>query len=609
MKQSIQVILFALFIGLGAAAAWGQGAAMPDGPMYTFTVKQGGAPAAYDEALAVACLQGLINRGRPVLYVVSENDPNPKYWWEKLSAEGRWLHGRQLQPVGTVDELVRLAGERLKGAVIWDPDVAATVNVATTIAGAEDLVVLSPEMAEQCLARWGVPARHNLRGMFDGHETGSRKNDAYRWAVREYLAKGKCSSHFLCLYEDSFFARSTGDLRYVAPRDWPVKNRAFVFDLSPWGDETPGDDPGQPLGTDLATYRMVLTETRKQARGRHMTEVGGSNVNSKYADLTRLIPQFDPIIFCVEGTKTDLKDSASWRQPILHDSTPTEWENVRLISGYSAYQNKMATHCYNQSFHAWAPFTPLKQHRPVNTPPLERKTYICVVMTDFDSVMPLYRKLPPLWDDPVRGTVPIAWGINPNLIETYPDIVTYLYATATDNDYFVSGSSGAGYFNPNYIPPRQLGLFVRHNRHFFGLTDMSIAARVVDWRYPTPRVKDAYTQFAPDGYGAHLHDFRWAGLMSIGPHVWKGMPVAGLFNDTFVFLSPQDNARVMHDGLRSRGMTLPGFGMYRFLYAPPGLVAETLEIFRKEHPELHIEFVDPYTFFRLFREWRMGLPE
>ena len=108
--------------------------------------------------------------------------------------------------------------------------------------------MLSPELADRYLAN-GAAGAQDLRGKFTGAETGSKKNDAYRWAIREYLAKGLCSSHLLCLFEDSFSTRARGDIGYVVTRDWAVKNRAFVFDLSPWGDEKPGDDPAQRLGT------------------------------------------------------------------------------------------------------------------------------------------------------------------------------------------------------------------------------------------------------------------------------------------------------------------------------------------------------------------------
>ena len=123
-----------------------------------------------------------------------------------MSRDHRWLEGRKLRPVADLSTLVQLAGRRLKGAVIWDPAVPATINVATTCAGVRDAIVLSPELADRYLAAWHLPVILDLRGKFDGHETGSAKNDAYRWAVREY--QGLCSAHrFFCLFEDAFVAR------------------------------------------------------------------------------------------------------------------------------------------------------------------------------------------------------------------------------------------------------------------------------------------------------------------------------------------------------------------------------------------------------------------
>ena len=54
-----------------------------------------------------------------------------------------------------------------------------------------------------------------------------------------------------------------------------VYNRAFVYDLSPWGDEAPLDDQGQVLGTDLQTYKLMLDANMKQTKGEQMTEVTG----------------------------------------------------------------------------------------------------------------------------------------------------------------------------------------------------------------------------------------------------------------------------------------------------------------------------------------------
>lgn len=544
-------------------------------PLYLYTAQEQGTAAAYDEAMAVACIQGILNRERPMLYVLAAFNGRPGYWLDVLSQEGRWLAGRAREHVAGLDALVALAGDKVKGAVLWDPSVPATVNVATIIAGVRDAVVLSPELADARLATWGLPVLEDLRGRFTGAETGSAKNDAYRWAVREYLAKGACSSHLLCLFEDAATARAAGGLGYVITRDWAVKNRSFVFDLSPWADEAPKDDPKQALGTDLDTYRMILGEVQRQAAGRHMTEITGFFAFWKYSN--------------VEGFAS------------RHEPVPTEWESVYVMSPFNCYQNTISSDCYNQSLHSQAPFAPLRQRRPEPMREAQDKAYLCILMADYDSATPLYDFMPKFWDDPNRGKLPLAWGINPNLIETYPDIITYLYATATENDHFTSDASAAGYFNPNRIAPDQLGLFVAHNKRFFQATDMTMAPMVLDWDEPTPAVKDAFREFAPDGFATIVLDMHNTGGAVPKPHVWKGMPVTELLNHTCNFSSPKQTADAMFSAISDRGDPRPGFHFFRIVWTPPTAILESLDVLRSEHPELPVEVVDPYNFFALFK--------
>jgi hypothetical protein len=546
-----------------------------DHTLYLYEIPGGGTTASYDEAMAAACLQGIVNREGPRLYILSSVNARPRYWLEILSQDRNWLANRTPVAVSGLDRLIGLAGKRLKGAVIWDPEVPATINVATTIAGVRSGVVLSPELAEQYLPKWNLPVLEDLRGRFDGAESGSKKNDAYRWAIREYFAKGLCSSNLVCLFEDACATRSAGNVGYVVTRDWSVKNRAFVFDLSPWGDETPKDDPGQPLGTDLETYRMILSEALRQSAGKCMTEMTGFFAFWKYSQVAGY--------------------------PSKHEPVPTEWETVYLISPYNCYQNTISSDCYNQSLHSQAPFRKLKQPRPAPISTVEEKAYLCILMADYDSATPLYDFLPKHWEDLHRGKIPLAWGINPNLIETYPDVITHFYETATANDHFTSDASAAGYFNPNRVKPEYLHLLVKHNKRFFRDTDMTIAPMVLDWEEPTPAVKDAFTKFAPDGYATIVMDLHGKGGALPKPHVWKGMPVVELINNTCNFASPKQTSNAMYRAILERGNPKPGFFFFRIVWTPPSAVLDSLAVFRKEHPEVRIEVVDPYNFFALFK--------
>lgn len=544
--------------------------------LYIYRLSGNHDAASYDEAMAAACLQGLINLEAPLLYVLSAGNARPQEWLDTFSGEGEWLHGRKQARVESLDDLVRLAGNALKGAVIWDPDVPATLNVANTIAGVDQGVVLSPEFAEQYLAKWNLRVLRDLRGMFDGSATGSAKNDAYRWAIRHYLAPGLCSSRLLCLYEDPFLTRVSGNVGYVVTRDWAAKNKSFVFDLSPWGDEKPADDPGQQMGLDLETYRLILDEILRQSDGRHMTELAGFFSFSKYSNMP------------------DHKSS--------HDPVPTEWETVYLISPYNCYQNTVAGDCYNQSLHSQAPFTRLRQRRPAKKQALENKVYLCIHMADYDSTTPLYDFLPRFWEDANRGSLPLAWGINPNLIDTYPDIIARLYRTATENDFFVADASAAGYFNPNRIQDRYWPMVLKHNQRYFGLTDMTIAPMVLDWEEPSAQTKDAFAQFSPDGYGTIIYDMHNNGGKPPVPHVWKGMPVIEMVNDACNFSTEEETAKIISTHIGNMSPDKPQFFLLRIVWVHPKTIVGILNALRSMDPELDVEAVDPYHFFNLLKE-------
>ncbi len=583
MKTKIlinQTGLFLAVLGAGHFQAIGaeKGLASPKDHkvLYTYTLAETNRANSYDEALAVASLQGIINRASPELYVLSRANARPKFWLDLLSRDGHWLEGRDQKPLTNLDALVKLAGKRVKGAIIWDPAVPATVNVATTMAGVQDAVVLSPEFAERYLRGWKLPVLMDLRGKFTGAETGSKKNDAYRWALREYLAQAKCSSHLICLFEDSYSTRARGDTGYVVTRDWAVKNRAFVFDLSPWGDEKPGDDVDQKMGLDLETYKLILAETARQAAGKHMTELTGFFAAAKYSN--------EP------------------GHPSAHDGVPTEWESVWLMSPFNCYQNTISSSCFNQSLHSQAPRRPLKQKSAFAAEKLEKKTYICVLMADYDSATPFYEFLPGNWNNAARGQIPLAWGVNPNLVETYPDLLAYYYETATPADTFTADASAAGYMNPNRIHKESLPLFVEHNRQFFRETDMTMAPMVLDRDQPTAEVKDAFQQFAPDGFATIIADVAGGRGRYPAPQVWKGMPILELYNDTCNSKPGGQIADVMANVIKAHGKAKPGFYFFRVVWVAPDAIKDALDSLRTKLPDSNVELVGPRTFFDLFKQ-------
>jgi len=545
--------------------------------LYIYTYNQTTPKNIYDEGIAVTTIQGIVNRDSPVLYIRSKTYRRPDFWLRKFY--GAWIGRPEKVEIDDLENLIKWAGDRVKGIIIWDENVPASVNVATTMAGVMDAVVMPEGLANYYSKKYGYEVLYDLRGKFTGERTGSAKNDAYLWAKENYLDKGLCSKNLLCLYEDSARARNAGDLSYVTTRDLAVSKKAFVFDLSPWGDEAPADDPDQKVGTDLNTYKLILASQMKQNQGKQMTELSGFFSFWKYSDTSGVTSK--------------------------HGDVETEWETVYVISEYNCYQNTVVAGCFNQSFHCLAPLLERTQGRPETyIRPRDGKTYICLFMADYDSALPLYDFIPDNWSDPRRGEHPLLWGINPNLCETFPDIMQWLYVSRAPDDYFASDASCAGYFNPNRIKSEYLPLFAEHNKKYFEMWDMSLAPMVLDTDQPTDAVKDAFVQFAPDGFSEIVIDFHKTGGHEPQTHLWKGMPVTQLHNgfchEGANFTTPKEEAVYFASRLAAR-TTAPQFYIVRLVWISPSEAFDVIDEVKKLRPDLNIELLDGYNFFNCIK--------
>jgi hypothetical protein len=551
----------------------------------------------YDALKFAASLQGLVNRERPQLLLRFLEGPGQgrsinidDYWLEKM--QGGWLKGEAVERVSSLEALLERFPEAGAGVVLWDPEVPATANVAATICGVDGLL---PVRAQSALAARLVdggprlPIRGSLVGMFTGAESGSRKCDAYLWAMRTYLDTGKCNDRLMAYYIDAYtqapgkpgfayhdFANAT-----LTNADYYIARRAFFFDLGPWADEAPVDDPGQPLGTDKRTLEALLSSIHRQNRGEAFTTVGGFTPwNLKYTDHPGA------------GGK--------------HGGVPTEWEYAAILSSRNALMDAdaLGISCLtNAAAYMHHPLAEAYKQNPRPAPrALENKTYVLVYMGDYDSSAWLSYHIPSIWDDPVRGEIPIAWAFNPNLSDRVPYVFDHLYKTKTANDWFIAGDSGAGYLNPSLLTGERLGsgfpdalaLWEQHNTAYFKRFDYSITGFVINGFHPkmTVETQEAYARFSPDGVGA-----QWGFTNSLvngtpflrhSADVYPDMP--GLEKTTEQigkFLLPWR----------------PQFLIFRMILQKPSTLKAVRDRLVEKYPDANVEFCDPYTFFDLYKKW------
>jgi hypothetical protein len=559
--------------------------------MYIFDLPRSGNDR-YDIAVMAATLQGTYNlTADKKLYLLDGTVPSSKDVLDIMSKDDRWLsHTDRVNLGSDVLRLFEIAKDAIKTVVIWDPHLPCTVNIATTIAGVESGIVMT--QAQYNTYEFNLPSNVNvisLVGKFNGSETGSAKNDAYRWAIREYLLTGKCSPDYIFSLEDAFGR----NMRNTYARDLAVQKKGFVFDLSPWEDEAPKDDPTQKPGTDLATYMMIL-EALQELRGtQKLTEVVGFFSGQKYAD---------------QG------NDDNWTSK--YKGTQVEWKYAYLFTPYQCYWNPSTEFAMNMSLHStYDVETPLEQNRPeeeIELDDSENMVYMLIVMGDYDSVGSLYAKMITNWNNRFRGRIPLAWSFNPNLIDHYPDIIDYFYQTATPNDYFVSNVGGAGWYNPSRVEDteEQWEMWLDHHLKYFEMTDMSVSPDMWDFQPFSAMAEKYITQYATTGAGTLIsNQLRLSNAPNANQptkqHVAENGSVLDEISNRFDRNDPVKCAEQWKIDILKRDDSREGHATFmscRCVWSTPEYLIQCLDELQKLFPDKEIKVVDPFTYYRLLGE-------
>ncbi|MBQ7338714.1 MAG: hypothetical protein IJW40_09725 [Clostridia bacterium] len=545
---------------------------LPEGIYFEVAGPKGKGSAKFDESVALACLQGIMNRESPNKVYVNSGTETAG-WLEVFREEGRWLADAEFLQLEGFDDLLEFGEKYVKTVVIWDESVDATLNVACTIAGVEDGIVMSETMYKSYKDILSDKKIVSLVDQFDGSVTGSAKNDAYRWAIENYLAKGLCSTEYICSYIDGWSFRDAGNISYTVVRDWGIYHRAFVYDLSPWSDEAPLDDPDQKLGTDKETLMMIFETMLELTADIGPYEVCGFFEHQKYSE---------------SGQNSESK----------HGSVATEWEYASLMTPYNGFHNTCIDNAWNESFHGlYDGAQQLTNNRPTEEITLESDVvYLCFFMGDYDSTHPVYRYLKQAWDDPRRGEIPFAWAVNPNLLDTYPDMIEYYYETATPNDYFVSDASAAGYFMPSQVPDELWPNMLEHNIEYFNRADMTIAPMVLDRKGIDSGDLDMLVQFAPDGI---------ATVLQAKVYMHDDTPVAALLGsgyDRYDSAVGAENLAKVVEKQFTTSNSGASLNLLRCVWTTPTVICETVDLYREANPDKEVVVVDIYNYFKLIEQ-------
>ena len=481
----------------------------------------------WDIMHTTATLQGIVNRNSPRLYIRyvknGQGENVDDYWWNKYRQAGQWLAGRDTIAYTELSDVVTVFRKEIRGVVVYDSKVASTSNIASSVAGIENLIAVrydispnslytrlvlqGPKLAVKCwLVNKDGSSLFTGKGRIAGTgqpSTGSLKIDPYVWFIEKYMKTGKCNTEFAAYYIDQYWKQkpfaAVKNHHTLSNHDFFVSKRAFFFDLSPWGDEPATDDPSQPVGTDLQTLKEMLLLAYQQNKHEKMCYIGG---------------------FPSWAYKYTMHASG------IHDDVPTEWEFSRIISAYNAFKDADAISygaLANASF--WQHFPTKKKYTQdwISHKELQKRglltadgkvnvagrNFIIFYVGDYDASAWISQRTPSIWDDPNRGKLPLMWCISPVLAERVPHIMHNFRTTATENDYFASADNGAGYIMPGMLQePRDLsglpsGLKVwgKHCKKYYDKWGLSVTGFVIDGQAPGLNEEglDCYASFSPNG--------------------------------------------------------------------------------------------------------------
>ena len=437
----------------------------------------------YDISLLISCLQGLVNRDGAHLYIkavlpnsgMTEQDD---YWLSYLSEDGRFLSGKEVVKISNIFTLIDLFKGYFKGYVVWDENVPATVNVACTACGADDILPLRYKTTENSLysllnERYGIDCKLSLVDKFKNGEsgkisdcgyqsTGSAKNDAYLWAKEKYLDCGKTNPSLMAYHLDAY-GWDTGNAGvsyyetqslFLYNKDYYIQNKAFFFDLFVFDNIAPNDDKEQAIGTDYATLEALLKKQNELADG-ELIEIGG------------FVPWYIKYtLSCPQGTFEN-KDGETVQLP---DAVQAEWQFSRVIGKYYAVKDADAypwTVIANASVYSLVPASGnrVQPNKAKTTEEYVKsqaekyiirdadgkmtgvvnKNYVMLYMGDYDSAAWMATFMKENFSDPNLGFVPMCWPMNFAPSGRMPFIYDYMYDNANENCFFVGDHNGYGY--------------------------------------------------------------------------------------------------------------------------------------------------------------------
>ncbi len=383
--------------------------------------------------LAITTCAGLLNRPQPMIYTITSDDDLT--WLSLLFPSNPFYIHSPLKTGAILDELITQYRSRIQGLIIYDPELIDTINVATTLAGIQEAIVVSPQLANTLQATHTLPIMTDLRIYH-----WKRRVDAYQWAYAHL--SGQTSARLIA-------GMNPGIKNSL--RSFLVAARVFVYWLDsrhtfPW----PGKSYSQTKDERELMIRILRERQPNTVHlGWYIDEASGVAIASQAAVAT---------LACDFSHNLEV-----WTALQPSSSLPKTKNNI--IDATQMANDPPVTTAIDQ--------LPIELSIPQTPESSSQKIYLSFTISDGDNLQYCQHHMLKLWRNEMRGKLPIGWTIAPALLQAAPAMLQYYQNTATSNDELIAGPSGAAYMFPSCWPEEHIHPFLQRTGEMLQTTGLS----------------------------------------------------------------------------------------------------------------------------------------
>jgi hypothetical protein len=484
----------------------------------------------YDKTLILASLQGLVNRDAAELYL----EYGKTRWLNFLNQ----TYGQAFEYISFDEALIKFKA-KASGMVIYNPEATATVNVATSMAGIDDLIIVSPDLRVKVSSLTGLNVSLDLRkGNWATFSNGSK----IYIEVLEQL--------YPSLNQNIFGMLRPGK---TTLRDYLIATNAMCVSINPGPLISPEED-------DVVNKILETTTTHSTVLGWFFGQTG------------------------MEENIGTQRISRAGKVVLPADQIPN-------LSVFAAYDFKNPPK--------------ISDEKPQSIPKLENKIYLTFVVSDGDNLGFMHNTYSDIWSNADRGKFPLGWSMSPIAAEIAPPLFEFYSESATENDSFVCGPSGAGLFYPDFYPDDDLGPLLARTNELMNLSGLEIIWLLNSYtpyevKY-SDRVLNAYTDYIkPNGIFLDYGDvpFTKQYWISEGEH-HAGTPIiraTHMWEDLDNFIA---KVEVGADSTKDRPFFI--FAAVHVWTLGPKDVKEVIERLKINDPESDYKVVSPVEFCKLMQ--------